>query len=66
MILAGGPDLKETSSEHSFLCVMVMGPGFSQKVPILKYPMTAVLMGFQILAKQCFLLLVHKYDQGLG
>ena len=50
MIFAGGPDLKETGSEHSFLYVMVKGPGLSQKVPILKYPMTAVLMGIQLLS----------------
>lgn len=66
MIFAGGPGLKETGSEHSFLYVMVMGPGFSQKVPILKYLMTAVLMGIQFLTIQSFLLLVHEYDQGFG
>lgn len=54
MIFAGGPDLKETDSEHSFLYVMVKGPGLSQKVPILKYPMTAVLMGIQLLSASYF------------
>lgn len=66
MIFAGGPGLRETGSEHSFLYVTVMGPGFPQNVPILKYPMTAVLMDIQFLTIQCFLLLVHKYDQGFG